>query len=350
MELFVYDHAFGQSHPALGVAIVPTADIFLSTGERKEYNLREIHVGTEIQGYRQGSIAICCHRATESDTDILDKVQDHKVVIACTSPTEKIAPFASIIEKKDRAIPKDGLKVIQYKTRPGPDPNDKMDTEWLTNDDIQSFTYKPSIKWKDMGVEPSLGTIYLEVLGCDSLPRREKNGLHGDKRDAFVQIIYGDSRSQTDVIESCLSPRWLPWSGRAFTLHIKEQCAIVFLSVFDFDPKDSHSFIGRVAIPLVNFHPNTEYLLDYKIHRNSSSHIRSSFGILKVSHNESHLFFRKMKAFKLHKLLIRLDTTPSRHRPSTQVFVVLYSTQWPYSLKCTGQEAAPGCIAYVLRR
>jgi hypothetical protein len=305
LDLFVYD--FGSLDRILGVAIVPTADVFISSGERKEYALGEVDLDSLIQGYRQGSIAIRCRRATENDREILKNAYSPAVLgytnhsstlntkhsstlneIENQEETDgtglvgNIAPFASIIEKRERALVKDGIKITQNKTRPGPDPDDKMDTEWLTSDEIQRFIYKPSTKWKEMGTG-TLGTIYLEVLGCDSLPRREKNGLLGDKRDAFVQIIYGDSRSQTDVIDSCLSPRWLPWMGRAFTLHMKEQCAVIFLAVFDFDLKQSHVFIGRVAIPLVHFHPNTEYLLDYKIHRNSTSQNRPSFGTLKVS-------------------------------------------------------------------
>jgi len=299
LEFFVYDYDFGESHRLLGLSIIPTSDIFLSIGQRREYSLTPVIIDSKERGYREGSIALRCRHATQKDREILknsyltsftysqstlDEIDDQnqKDVVAGMGIADSIAPLTSIIEKKERVIVKDGMKLVQYKTRPGPDPDDKMDTEWLTNDEIQRYIYKPSRKWKDMGAG-TLGTVYIEVLGCDSLPSREKNGIVGNARDTFVQIIYGDSRSLTDVIESSLSPRWLPWSNRAFTLHIKEQCAVIFLAVFDLDFKQDHTFIGRLCIPLVRFHANTEYLLDYKIHRNSTLHDRPSFGVLKVS-------------------------------------------------------------------
>jgi len=77
----------------------------------------------------------------------------------------------------------------------------------------------------------------------------------------------------TDVIGNCLSPRWLPWTQRAFVFNIAHPSSDVFVGVFDFDPEasplqqlstavsDVHDSIGRVVIKSQKFMPNTEYVL-----------------------------------------------------------------------------------------
>ena len=104
----------------------------------------------------------------------------------------------------------------QYKIRPGPDPKrPPEETEWLTNPVLQKHVLEPSHEWVDMG-EGELGKVYVEILGCDGLPNMDSGGFYGNKTDTFVACVYEDVYGRTDVIDDCLSPRWLPWSNRAF--------------------------------------------------------------------------------------------------------------------------------------
>ena len=56
-----------------------------------------------------------------------------------------------------------------------------------------------------------------------------------DKTDAYCSIIYEDAVANTDVINDELSPRWMPWSQRAFIFHVNHPSSQVLLGVFDYD-------------------------------------------------------------------------------------------------------------------
>lgn len=158
------------------------------------------------------------------------------------------------------------LLYTQYKVRPGPDPERPDGTEWLTERQIEAEVMKPSRSWTHAGIG-NLGRIYLEILGCDDLPNLDAGGFLGNKTDAFVSIVYEDVAVRTDTIDDCLSPRWLPWSNRAFILNIAHSSSQVFVGVFDFDGGfDDHDLIGRISIDVTNLRRNTEYLLSYNIY------------------------------------------------------------------------------------
>lgn len=154
----------------------------------------------------------------------------------------------------------------QYKVRPSPDPNRVEETEWMTDPDIQAEVLKPSIQWLDIG-QGELMKVYVEILGCDSLPNMDTGGFLGNKTDAFVSLVYGDAHVRTDVIDDCLSPRWMPWTTRAFILNTAHPSSQLFLGVFDYDdgPIGDHDLIGRVSVDLSNLRKETEYVLSYNL-------------------------------------------------------------------------------------
>jgi hypothetical protein len=122
----------------------------------------------------------------------------------------------------------------QHRVKPGPDPDrPEEETKWLTKDEIEAEHLKPSTKWVEIG-SGQAGRIYLEVLRCDSLPNLDKGTLI-DKTDAYCSIIYEDAVANTDVINDELSPRWMPWSQRAFIFHVNHPSSQVLLGVFDYD-------------------------------------------------------------------------------------------------------------------
>ena len=86
-----------------------------------------------------------------------------------------------------------------------------------------------------------------------------------NKSDPFVRIVYEDCSRQTDMINDCLSPRWLPWTQRAFILHMTHPSSQIFLGVFDYDKVSSNDFLGKVSVDITHLRPQTEYVLDYKL-------------------------------------------------------------------------------------
>lgn len=124
-----------------------------------------------------------------------------------------------------------------------------------------------SYNWIDVG-SGNLGKVFVEVLSCDHLPNMDTGGTFGNKTDSFVSVVYEDCFARTDVINDCLSPRWLPWSQRAFIFNMMHTSSQLFLGVFDYDSNafSDHDFIGRVSVDLSNFQPDTVYVLNYKLY------------------------------------------------------------------------------------
>lgn len=166
------------------------------------------------------------------------------------------------------------LTLPQYLIRPGPDPNRREETSWLTKEKIEQETMRPSYEWTDIG-SGHLGKVFVEVLSCDNLPNMDsigafdvKTGVLGNKTDSFVSLVYEDCSARTDIIDDCLSPRWMPWSKRAFIFNCTHTSSSLFLAVFDRDkvPTVNHDLIGRVTIDISNFRPGSTYLLEYNLY------------------------------------------------------------------------------------
>jgi len=100
----------------------------------------------------------------------------------------------------------DGLKLFTYKTMPRPDPLNKLDTEWMNAQEIDTIVMEPSRKYESIGTG-KIARVYLEILSCDDLPNMEgAAGKFGNKTDGFVQIVYEDCickvRNQRFVIHA----------------------------------------------------------------------------------------------------------------------------------------------------
>ena len=123
--------------------------------------------------------------------------------------------------------------VTKYRIRPGPDPKRKEETAWMTKEALQKEALEPSRHWMDVG-SGKLGKLHVEIIGCDGLPQLDTGSFLGNKTDAFVSVVYEDCISKTDVIDDTLSPRWMPWSQRAFQLHMMHPSSQMYLGVFDY--------------------------------------------------------------------------------------------------------------------
>lgn len=169
----------------------------------------------------------------------------------------------------------DLLHKNKYRVKPGPDPLNGMATKWMTTEQMDIEILKESKEWIEAG-SGGLGKLYFEVLSCDGLPNMDaipltngyRNPLKG-KTDAFACIIFEDCIVNTDVINDTCSPRWLPWTQRAFVFNISHAATQVHLSIFDFDHSTSHDFIGKVTIDITNSNPKTNYLLKYNLYQSN---------------------------------------------------------------------------------
>jgi Ca2+-dependent lipid-binding protein len=138
----------------------------------------------------------------------------------------------------------------------------------MTKVEIEEEYVKESLHWVDAGAG-RLGRLFVEILGCDDLPNLDTGGFAGNKTDAFVSLVFEDAVAQTDVVDDTLSPRWMPWTKRAFIFHILHSSSQLFMGVFDYDaginPADDHDLIGRISVDLSNLRKDTVYTLNYKL-------------------------------------------------------------------------------------
>ena len=169
--------------------------------------------------------------------------------------------------------------MVQYRVRPSPDPKRSAETKWLSEKEINSEALKPSQKWIEIG-SGNLGKVYVEIISADGLPNLDGGISRQDKSDAFAMLVFEDCCAKTDIIDDCLSPRWLPWMQRAFALNIDHPSSDLFVGVFDHDAgiAGHHDLIGRFAIELSSLRPSTTYTLSFNLYEDSFSNDRVARG------------------------------------------------------------------------
>lgn len=171
------------------------------------------------------------------------------------------------------------------RVKPGPDPDrPEQETKWMTPAQLEAESEKLSTKWIEAG-SGQIGKLFVEVLGCDNLPNMEAVGALGQKTDAFACLIYGDAVVNTEVIDDVLSPRWMPWTQRAFVFHMMHPSAQLYVGVFDYDaptPMADHDPIGRATIDITNFRLDTVYTLYYDLYTSAIVKKRKIKGQIKL--------------------------------------------------------------------
>lgn len=184
---------------------------------------------------------------------------------------DKMTSVAFNLQETILTLGQDFKNSQRFLVKPHPDPSHQSETRFMTKDQIELQTFTtPSHHWIRAG-SGKLGKIYLEVLSCHGLPNMDIGGAIGNVTDAFVSVIYEDVMVQTPVIENELSPRWLPWTQRAFVFGIMHPYSLVYLSVSDYDLSlTGHEPIGRVAVNVGNLKKDILYTLKYDLHRSSN--------------------------------------------------------------------------------
>lgn len=239
--------------PTIGSIKLDYGVLCKGTGERIEYGIQ----GTDMV------MALRFRTASSLDVEYFNEAKALIVAGAETSTSGDV-DFQHV---KKRIVKKKSWNQgeTKYKVQPGPDPDDPPKTEWMTKKEIQETAMKPSKHWAEVGTG-TYGQVYLEVLGCDSLPNLDTDFLDG-MTDCFVSIVFEDSMVRSNVIHDTLNPRWMPWSHRAFMFNIAHPSSILFLGVFDFDDMvgKGHDPISRLEIGLENFAQDTIYTLSYPL-------------------------------------------------------------------------------------
>lgn len=161
---------------------------------------------------------------------------------------------------------------VEYRAKPFADPERKSETTWLTEKEIDFESQQSSKHWIEAGTG-SLGKVFVEVLGCSNLPNLDASITGRDKTDAFTCLVFEDCIVNTDVINDSLSPRWMPWSQRAFIFNIMHPSSQLMLGVFDYDGtfgNPDHDAVGRAVINISNLRPDTIYNTEYTLYERSS--------------------------------------------------------------------------------
>ena len=176
---------------------------------------------------------------------------------------------------------KTGFQKIRVK--PHADPRRPKETAYMTDHEITLETHRPTHHWVDAG-SGTLGKLYVEILSCHGLPNVDAGEAIGNLTDSFVCAVYEDSMVQTPVIDDELSPRWLPWTQRAFCFGIMHPASMLYLGVFDYDLGllVDHEPIGRVAVNISNLQRDTQYVLKYNLYKSSSVTDRTPNGVITI--------------------------------------------------------------------
>jgi len=264
----VKDYDTIGKNESLGAFNVNARTLYKWNGERREFALKPL-LGQ--RDFKQGKVSLRARRATQHDIDFLDNYKQ-KTQGGFSTPSlsigdgtvNTIKSMMTMYSKKEKEGPDKGK--TKYLIRPGPDPKHKEETSWLTKEQINDVSKELSYEWIDIG-SGTLGKIFVEIIACDNLPNMDVGGVLGNKTDCFVSLVYEDCFAETDIIDDCLSPRWMPWSKRAFIFNTMHTSSQLFLAVFDSDahPMSSHDLIGRISIDLSNFMSGSTYNLHYNL-------------------------------------------------------------------------------------
>lgn len=291
LHFIVYDDKSLARDKILGATCIPITSLYVANESRTEYLLHPYIMGNKPEGDHAGKLAIRCRHATEHDMvfmkECLEATKNGFSELAKIVPTIRRTPLSSLggmLQTRTRYIQIGGERMMLKKVRPYPDPDPKRfeSTEWMHPDLIAAEMMKPSTSWIDAGTG-SLARIYLEILQCDNLPDTDFGKLkEANKTDPFAQIVYEDSTVTTDVINDCTSPKWLPWTDRAFVLHMIHPSSQISIGVFDHDTASDHDYLGKISVNLTNLRPETLYVLDYKIVKTLMRGEQEEVGTMKV--------------------------------------------------------------------
>jgi len=206
----------------LGIVALDKQSIMKQKGARKEY---EINLTSEFSAPNDEPVmlALRFREATEEDINFMSEYARKRKGKAVYSDDTFIPPKVhkevKILKQLHHSKEKHGTTKVRVKPGPDPDPNREEATKWMNYFEIESEVVEPSKEWIEAG-SGRHGRLYVEVLSCDDLPNLDFSITGLDKTDPFVCLVFEDAIGHTDVLDDLLSPRWMPWTQRAFAFNI----------------------------------------------------------------------------------------------------------------------------------
>jgi len=287
IEFIVKDYTVGDND-TLGSVLVNKNDLLAGEGERINYELTtKQHTGKNrvaAIGHKKSYLTLRCKTATKDEIEFMHTFEAKKsrgyafglnssrCLTGVFTEDSYLPPqyHRSPLLKKYQRKAKGGV-AIQYRIKPFPDPFlPEQDTKWLTKSEIERKAMEPSKQWIEAG-SGSVGKFFVEIIGCDGLPNVDVSITGRNKSDPFVCIAFEDCFVNTDVINDCLSPRWMPWTQRSFIFNVNHPSSQLNIAVMDYDeflpgsPMPSHDKLGRCCFNPTNVRTNTSYTLRFSL-------------------------------------------------------------------------------------
>ncbi len=309
---------------SLGQALLSNRQLMAANGQRIELKLKYLQLGEDAQGY----LAIRCKRATANEIEFIENPTKKNLHIK----KKQRAYIQPLYSKQNPLLQFQKVKVIKdvkhYLVRPM---HPSGEVKWMSESQIDEMSQHESENWTEAG-SGSLGEIFVEIISCDDLPNLDR-GLPANKTDAFATLVLEDTAVTTDVVRDCLNPRFMPWTRRAFKLNIQHSSSPLFIGVFDHDQFGRHDPVGRVAIPLQQFHPQTEYRLSYDLYDSAEVIRRRARGKINIRIS---IKWKQRKCFfdalgSKEQFTVNIDSKSNyRHAEYT---ILGYADQKEYNLK-----------------
>lgn len=308
LQFDVFDGSRRMGHVVLEQSVVWEQ----ATGDRLDYELIPDTPGLS----EKARIALRFRPATENDLAFLGKLgangdEEDRPGLASDINFRSVSYRKSFLRRRSKRGPR-GEKLLR--AAPYADPEHLAETEWMTREEMELEALQPSKKWVTAGYG-DVGTVYLEIIGCDDLPKLDYN----IGSDPFVGVLFEDNMLRTEVIWNELNPRWMPWTTRAVAFKVRHPSSILTVGVFDYDeaPLDNHDPIGRVMIELANFEENTSYLLHYKLAHDPREVDMGSRGTLiirlRFHWRDKAEAMRKCRLERTPRFIINVDNSKSYH-------------------------------------
>jgi len=273
--LEVKEYEMSPSGSTLGQAIIDNRTLLEANCQRIEFPLRKILSGQNAQGY----LALRIRQVSDEDPTYVENFMksDHHSKNIQAKYIRPPHPDLYIIKRRKKKVGNEK----KHRARP---PRDIDDEKWMSSEEIEKCAYEESESWVEAG-SGQLGSLYLEIIGCDNLPNLGGVGLDSkSKADALAVMIFEDAIIGTDVVSDSFSPRFLPWTRRAFKVNIRHASSQIFLGVFEYDRvlQRANDPIGRCAISLEKFAPDTMYVLSYDIFKSIQEGTPSKHGSITI--------------------------------------------------------------------
>mmetsp|Transcript_13765 Transcript_13765/g.20289 ORF Transcript_13765/g.20289 Transcript_13765/m.20289 type:complete len:1086 (+) Transcript_13765:65-3322(+) len=291
LHLYAMDYdGIGKDEP-LGICSVRPDLMYVADGERLPLEVEIDKRVPKQEGADDPILVVRIRHATDNDMEFMGKFTE-----SLKTPKKKYAkiPNPALLNKGGKHAIQSyitrnekteklgiGAPIKKYRVRPCADPERPEETEWLSKSDLESEMMKESREWIYAG-SGGQGRLFVEVLEANDLPNLDSGGFAGNKTDSFCCFVFEDCWLQTDIIDDCLCPKWMPWSKRAFLFNIAHPCSELFIGVFDYDKMDEHDLIGRVAIDIANLQPDTVYDLMYTLYPTGKTDTRDGQGKLRL--------------------------------------------------------------------